>query len=60
MDARLNIFDNATAGKMLKHVTAAGKVITASTLPAATQQLVALRVSQQPAGDYRPGQFDTL
>jgi AhpD family alkylhydroperoxidase len=46
MDARLNLFDNATAGKMLKYITAAGKVITDSTLPAATQQLVALRASQ--------------
>src|SRR5258705_11949584 len=46
MDARLNLFDNATAGKMLKYITAAGKVITDSTLPAATHQLVALRASQ--------------
>lgn len=46
MDARLNIFANPTAAKMLKHVTAAGKVITASSLPETTQQLVALRVSQ--------------
>ena len=46
MDARLNLFDNPTAGKMLKYITAAGKVITDSTLPAATQQLVALRASQ--------------
>jgi AhpD family alkylhydroperoxidase len=46
MDARLNLFDNPTAGKMLKYITSAGKVITDSTLPAATQQLVALRASQ--------------
>jgi AhpD family alkylhydroperoxidase len=46
MDARLNIFENATASKMLKHVTAAGKLITDSALPATTQQLVALRASQ--------------
>jgi len=46
MDARLNLFDNPTAGKMLKYITAAGKVITDSRLPAATQQLVALRASQ--------------
>ena len=36
MDARLNLFANPTAGKMLKYITSAGKVITASTLPAAT------------------------
>ncbi|MEE6164580.1 MULTISPECIES: carboxymuconolactone decarboxylase family protein [unclassified Mycolicibacterium] len=46
MDARLNIFANPTAAKMIKHVTAAGKVVTTSSLPAATQQLVALRISQ--------------
>ena len=46
MHARLDIFENATASKMLKHVTAAGKVITDSTLPPTTQQLVALRASQ--------------
>jgi AhpD family alkylhydroperoxidase len=46
MDARLNLFGNATASKMLKYITTAGKVITDSTLPAATQQLVALRASQ--------------
>ena len=46
MDARLNLFGNPTAGKILKYITSAGKVITDSTLPAATQQLVALRASQ--------------
>ena len=46
MDARLNLFGNPTAGKVLKHVTAAGKVIEDSTLPAATQELVKLRASQ--------------
>jgi AhpD family alkylhydroperoxidase len=46
MDARLNLFENPTAGKMLKYVTSAGKVITDSELPDATQQLVALRASQ--------------
>ncbi|CRZ17333.1 carboxymuconolactone decarboxylase family protein [Mycolicibacterium neworleansense] len=46
MDARLNLFENRTATKMLKYVTSAGKVITDSALPEATQQLVALRASQ--------------
>lgn len=46
MDARLNLFENRTATKMLKYVTAAGKVITDSALPESTQQLVALRTSQ--------------
>ena len=46
MDARLNLFENRTAAKMLKYVTSAGKVITDSSLPEATQQLVAPRASQ--------------
>ncbi|MFF1961041.1 carboxymuconolactone decarboxylase family protein [Streptomyces sp. NPDC058220] len=46
MDARLNFFAGPTAGKVLKHLMSAGKVIKDSPLPAATQELVALRVSQ--------------
>ncbi|NIY63669.1 carboxymuconolactone decarboxylase family protein [Streptomyces malaysiensis] len=46
MDARLNYFDSVTAGKILKPVMAAGKAVKDSPLPAATQELVALRVSQ--------------
>ncbi|TQM10015.1 carboxymuconolactone decarboxylase family protein [Pseudonocardia kunmingensis] len=46
MDARLNLFTNPTAGKFLKHIVAAGKVVEGSTLPSATAQLVALRASQ--------------
>ncbi len=46
MDARLNIFGNQTAGKFLRHITSASKVVTDSTLPAATQELVKLRASQ--------------
>ncbi|MDQ0794746.1 carboxymuconolactone decarboxylase family protein [Streptomyces sp. B1I3] len=46
MDARLNLFTGPTAGKALKHFMAAGKAIKESPLPAATQELVALRVSQ--------------
>ena len=46
MDARLNLFDNPVAAKMMKHIISAGKVIADSTLPAATQELVELRASQ--------------
>ncbi|MEU2229783.1 carboxymuconolactone decarboxylase family protein [Streptomyces vietnamensis] len=46
MDARLNLFASATAGRAFKHIMAAGKAVQESTLPAATQELVALRVSQ--------------
>ena len=46
MDARLNLFENPTAGKFLKHIISAGKVIADSTLPAATRELVLLRASQ--------------
>lgn len=46
MDARLNFFASPALGKALKHFMAGGKVIKESPLPAATQELVSLRVSQ--------------
>lgn len=46
MDARLNYFADPTAGKVLKHFMSIGKALKDSPLPAATQELVALRVSQ--------------
>ncbi|MFE4757463.1 carboxymuconolactone decarboxylase family protein [Streptomyces mirabilis] len=46
MDARLNYFADPTAGKALKYFMSAGKALKDSLLPAATQELVALRVSQ--------------
>jgi AhpD family alkylhydroperoxidase len=46
MDARLNLFDNAVAANVLKYVASANKVVSDSTLPAATQELVRLRASQ--------------
>ncbi|MBQ0863749.1 MULTISPECIES: carboxymuconolactone decarboxylase family protein [unclassified Streptomyces] len=46
MDARLDYFADPTAGKALKHFMSAGKVLKESSLSAATQELIALRVSQ--------------
>ena len=46
MDARLNYFASPTAGKAFKYFMSLGKVLKESPLPAATQELVALRVSQ--------------
>ncbi|MEV0438261.1 carboxymuconolactone decarboxylase family protein [Streptomyces spectabilis] len=46
MDARLNYFGSPIAGKAIKHVMSAGRTLKESSLPAATQELVALRVSQ--------------
>ncbi|MWA12444.1 carboxymuconolactone decarboxylase family protein [Streptomyces sp. BA2] len=46
MDARMNLFGSALAGKVLKHINSAGKVVSDSTLPAATQELVKIRASQ--------------
>jgi AhpD family alkylhydroperoxidase len=46
MDARLNFYDNAVGTKFAKYINSAGKVITESTLPAATQALVKIRASQ--------------
>ena len=46
MEARLNIYGNAVAAKVAKYINSAGKVVTESTLPAATQELVKIRASQ--------------
>ncbi|MCP2168378.1 carboxymuconolactone decarboxylase family protein [Goodfellowiella coeruleoviolacea] len=46
MEARVNVFGNPIGGKFLKHVISAARATEESTLPAATQELVRLRVSQ--------------
>ena len=46
MDARLNLFENPISTKIVKYITAASKVMRDSALPTATQELVALRISQ--------------
>ncbi|GAA2407902.1 carboxymuconolactone decarboxylase family protein [Streptomyces glaucosporus] len=46
MDARLNYFADPIGGKVLKNLMAAGRTFKESSLPTATQELVALRVSQ--------------
>jgi AhpD family alkylhydroperoxidase len=46
MDARINFFTNSVARKALKHLAAAGQVISDSTLSTTTQELVRIRASQ--------------
>ncbi|MFI0423049.1 carboxymuconolactone decarboxylase family protein [Spongiactinospora sp. 9N601] len=46
MQARLNYLDNAVAMKAAKHLISAVKVLKDTSFPAATGELVALRVSQ--------------
>ncbi|MBO4161577.1 carboxymuconolactone decarboxylase family protein [Micromonospora antibiotica] len=46
MDARLNFLTDPTAGRAFKHLMSAGRALKESALPAPTQGLVALRVSQ--------------
>jgi len=46
MDARLNLFGSTVAAKFAKYINSAGAVVTDSTLPAATQELVKIRASQ--------------
>nr|WSZ99488.1 carboxymuconolactone decarboxylase family protein [Streptomyces sp. NBC_00857] len=46
MDARLDYFADPTAGRALKHFMSLGKILKDSPLPTATQELVALRISQ--------------
>jgi AhpD family alkylhydroperoxidase len=46
VEARLNLAGSPVAAKALKHVVSANKVLSDSTLPAATQELVKIRASQ--------------
>ncbi|MFI6340950.1 carboxymuconolactone decarboxylase family protein [Streptomyces sp. NPDC050535] len=46
MDARLNLFASPVSAAFGKHLVSAGRLLADSTLPAATQELVKLRVSQ--------------
>jgi AhpD family alkylhydroperoxidase len=46
MDARLNLFENSLAMKFAKYLNSAGRVLSESTLPHPTQELVKLRASQ--------------
>ncbi|MBA2807746.1 carboxymuconolactone decarboxylase family protein [Streptomyces sp. KM273126] len=46
MEARLNLFGNPVAEKFLRYINSAGKVVSDSTLPAVTRDLVLLRASQ--------------
>jgi AhpD family alkylhydroperoxidase len=46
MDARFGYYDNPAAAKVTKYLISAGKVVSDSTLPAATRQLVEIRASQ--------------
>ena len=46
MDARLHLHDNPLAAKFVRYLVSAGKVVSDSTLPAATQELVKIRASQ--------------
>jgi len=46
MNARLNFYGSDLAAKFAKYINSAGSVVTNSTLPAATQELVKIRASQ--------------
>ncbi|AZM58360.1 MULTISPECIES: carboxymuconolactone decarboxylase family protein [unclassified Streptomyces] len=46
MDARVDFFGNPLAGKVLRHINAAGRAVTDSGLPHATKELVKIRASQ--------------
>jgi len=46
MDARLDFYGNTVSAKFAKHINSAGAVITGSSLPPATQELVKIRASQ--------------
>ena len=46
MEPRLNLFDNPVAARFVKYLASAGKALSDSAVPAATQQLVEIRASQ--------------
>jgi AhpD family alkylhydroperoxidase len=46
MEARLSYYGNDVAAKFAKCINSAGRVVTESALPAATQELVKIRASQ--------------
>jgi AhpD family alkylhydroperoxidase len=46
MDVRLNMWENPIAPKLIKYVNSAGKVVSESSLPRSTQELVKIRASQ--------------
>ena len=46
VDARFNYHNSTVAAKFAKYINSAGAVVTASTLPAVTQELVKIRASQ--------------
>jgi AhpD family alkylhydroperoxidase len=46
MEARLNVFNDDLAMKVIKHLTSANKFVADSALPAATAELVRIRASQ--------------
>jgi AhpD family alkylhydroperoxidase len=46
MDARLDLFNSPLAGKFVKYINSAGAVVSDSTLPRTTQELVKIRASQ--------------
>jgi alkylhydroperoxidase family enzyme len=46
MDARLNFYENTIGAKFARYINSAGKVISESTLPRPTEDLVKIRASQ--------------
>ena len=46
MEARIDFFGNTVAARIAKHINSAGKAVTDSSLPHATQELVKIRASQ--------------
>ncbi|MGW6903391.1 MULTISPECIES: carboxymuconolactone decarboxylase family protein [unclassified Streptomyces] len=46
MEPRLDYFGNPLAGKVLRHINSASKLLSDSTLPATVQELVKIRASQ--------------
>ena len=46
MEPRLNLFENSVSARFFRYINSAGKVLSDSALPSATQELVKIRASQ--------------
>jgi hypothetical protein len=53
MEPRLNLFGSSIGPSLFKYINSAGKVVSDSTLPHATQELVKIRASHAHQGRHR-------
>jgi hypothetical protein len=57
MDARFGYYDNGVTAKFIKYINSSGAVVSNSSLPTATQNLVKIRARAAAAAAARPRDF---